>query len=239
MIAILKQPSEIKKLPLEFGGVSTISALVSVAVTKRGLVAGAADLIAAPSLFAGALTLTLSGGSEGERYLVTVVVDDAAGARAEEEVEVAVLNLAWEMPDGGAAMLTIEEFVARFGLDEVVRMTDARGDGRIGKDMLVAALIDAQAVVEGYIAGRYALPLDPVPVMVKMLIADIARGRLYPGGAPDGIEGQVKAAMRTLERIAAGQSTLGTVLPNAPISSDGAPIFHSGGRAYPDGLRGY
>lgn len=239
MIAILKQPSEIKKLPLEFGGVSTISALGSVTVTPRGLVPGAAELIAVPTLFAGALTLTLSGGSDGERYLVSAVVDDAGGARAEEEVEVVVLNLTWTMPDGGASMLTAEEFVMRFGFDEVVRMTDARGDGRIGKDLLVSALIDAQALVESFIAGRYALPLDPVPVMVKMLIADIARGRLYPNGAPDGIADQVKVAMRTLERIAAGTSTLGTVLPNAPVSNEGSPAWVGGKRQYPDDLKDY
>ncbi len=239
MTPIIKQPAETLRLPLEFGGVSTISALVSVNAVARGLVPGAPALTVTPSLFAGALTLVIAGGGDGERYLVTAIVDDAGGARAEQEVEVAVIDLLWAMPDGGAPMLTIAEFVARFGLDEVVRMTDAAGDGRIGKDFLVSALTDAQAQVEAHLAGRYALPISPVPVIVKMLIADLARGRLYPSGMPDGIETQVKAAMRTLERIASGAIGLGTAVPEAPVSGDGSPMHFSGGRAYPDNLKGY
>ncbi len=240
MKVIVKQPGETVRLPMEFGGVSTISALVGIDVTLRGLVIGALPVDVEGLLFAQALTLSIEGGTAGERYLVTVTVDDAAGARAEEEIEVAVLDLAWAMPDGGAPMLTIAEFVTRFGLDETVRMTDERGDGRVGKDLLVGALTAAQAIVEGALAARYSLPLSDVPVLIKVLIGDIARGRLYPNGAPDGIEGQAKAAMRTLERIEDGKSSLGPTVPSAPVAADGGGVaFHSGGRRYADGLKDY
>lgn len=238
MKLIVKQPAEIVRLPMEFGGAATIEALVGIDVAPRGLVVGAAELVAEGVLFANALTLAISGGGDGERYLVTVTVDDVAGARAESEVEVAVLDLAWAMPGGGAPMLSIEEFVQRFGLDETVRMTDERGDGRIGKDLLVGALVAAQAIVEGAIGARYSLPLDDVPQLVKVWIGDIARARLYPNGAPDGIEGPAKAAMRSLERIEDGKSSLPGA-PSAPPSDEGGVSFHSGGRSYPDGLAGY
>jgi phage gp36-like protein len=239
MKVIVKQPAETSRLPMEFSGIATISALVAIDVVARGLVVGAQPIEAEGQLFAGALTLVTEGGTDGERYLVTVTVDDAVGSRVQEEVEIAVLDLAWAMPDGGAPMLSIAEFVARFGLDETVRMTDERGDGRIGKDLLVGALTAAQAIVEAALSGRYTLPLVDVPALVKVLIGDLARGRLYPNGAPDGIEGQAKSAMRTLERIEDGKSSLGPGVPAAPPSEDGGVSFHSGGRTYPDGLQGY
>lgn len=238
MKLIVKQPSEEVRLPMEFGGAATISALVDIVVQPRGLLPGAPALLAEAQIFANALTLVLSGGGDGERYLVTVTVDDVGGARAEGEVEVAVLDLAWAMPDGGAPMLTIAEFVERFGLDETVRMTDERGDGRVGKDLLVGALTAAQAIVEGALSSRYALPLDDVPQLVKVWIGDIARARLYPNGAPEGIEAPAKAAARALERIEDGKSSLPGA-PAAPPSDDGGVAFHSGGRAYPNGLKGF
>lgn len=238
MKRIVKQPSEVLRLPMEFGGVSTIGALVGIDVAARGLVSGTAALVAAGVIFAGALTLELSGGGAGEHYLVTITVDDAGGARRQEEVEVAVLDLAWAMPDGGAPMLTIAEFVQRFGLDETIRMTDERGDQRIGKELLVGQLVAAQAIVQAALGARYTLPLDAVPEIVKVWIGDIARARLYPHGAPDGIDAPARAALRALERIEDGKSSLPGAAA-APPSDEGGVAFHSGGRAYPDGLQGF
>lgn len=238
MKRIVKQPEEIMRLPMQFGGVSTIDALVGVDVQARGLAPGAAALIAAGVLFAGALTLELRDGGAGEHYLVTVTVDDATGVRAQEEIEVAVLDLAWTMPDGGAPMLTIAEFVQRFGLDETVRMTDGRGDGRIGKDLLVGQLVAAQAIVQAALPSCYALPPGAVPEIVKVWIGDIARSRLYPSGAPEGVDAPAKAAMRALERIEEGKASPPGAMA-APPSDEGEISFHSGGRTYPGGLRSF
>src|SRR5690606_24566068 len=108
-----------------------------------------------------------------------------------------------------------------------------------GKDLLVGALTAAQAIVEAALSSRYTLPLVDAPALVKVLVGDLARGRPYPNGAPDGIEGQAKSAMRTLERIEDGKSSLGPGVVAAPPSEDGGVSFHSGGRTYPGGLQGY
>lgn len=236
---IIKQPAEILRQPMTFGGVSTISALVSVVAVSRALVSGSTLIGASGELFANAMTLVLSGGTDGERYLITVTVDDADGERRQEEVEVACLDLGWVMPDGGAPMLSITEFVDRYGIDEVVRMTDARGDGRIGKALLVAALVDAQALVEAHVSPRYILPINPVPVVLAMAIADIARARLYPGTAPDGVVSAGKAAMRMLERIQSGAMAVAGAALAGAATSDTPILSHSSGRTYPDGLSGY
>lgn len=239
MQSLIKQPAETLHESMLFGGISTISALISVAAVARGLVSGSAALAVTPTLFAGALTLAIAGGSDGERYLITAIADDADGARREAEIEVAVLDHAWVMPDGGAPMLSIIEFVDRFGIDEVVRMTDTRGDGRIGKATLVNALTDAQAQVEAYVGSRYALPLDSIPTLLKMAVGDIARGRLYAGAVPDGIDRTAKAAVAMLIRIQDGKLPITGAGSISAEQSDAPVSFISGGRTYPDGLADY
>lgn len=238
MTTIVKEPGEVLRQQLTFGGVATIGALVSISSVARGLVSGADALVVEPTLFAGALTIAMSGGSDGERYLVTITADDIASVRRIVELDVAVLDQGWEMPGGAPPMLAIADFVRRFGIEEVVRMTDERGDGRVGKGLLVGALIDAQAMAEAHISGRYQLPLENVPVVVQTAIADLARGRLYPGGAPEGAAGAAKAALRTLERIQSGQIVLAGASATPAAASDAPILFHSGGRTYPDGLSG-
>lgn len=239
MIRLVKQPGEALKHALLVSGVQAISALHALTVTARGMVPGGTALTVAHSLFAGSLMLTLNGGADGETYLVTAIVDDAGGARREEEVEVTVVDALWTMPDGGPSMLSVAEFVARVGLDEAIRMTDASGQGRIDRGILVGALADAQALAEAHLAGRVVLPLVPVPTIIKLVIGDIARARLYPDGAPDGIDAAAKVAMRQLERIQSGQLSLGI----APAVQDNAAvdpiIVDAGTRRYPDGLDGY
>lgn len=236
---ILKQPAEELRRPIVFNGVSTVMALHSVSSVARGLVAGSAELGVVPQLFAGAVTLVISGGSDGERYLVTTVADDADGARAETELEVLVVDAAWAMPDGGAPYLSIADFIARFGLPEVTRATDADGSGRVDRDMLVNALVNAQATADAHIAARYVVPLTIPPLIIKKIVGDLAMAALYPAGAPDGIADQASASMRMLERIQSGAMPIPAAAPPAQAASQDEILIAPGRRAYPDGLGGY
>ncbi|WP_336973424.1 phage protein Gp36 family protein [Sphingobium aromaticiconvertens] len=234
---ILKQPSETIQRSVTFNGVATIAALHSVGSEARGLVSGAAALDVVSTLFAGALTLAISGGTDGERYLVTAIADDAEGDRAETELEIVVIDAAWSMPDGGAPYLSIAEFVERFTLQEVVRMADPVGHGRIDRGLLVGALINAQAVADAHVAGRYTVPLVDVPFIIKKIVGDLARAELQPNG--DGVEAQLKASMRMLERIQTGAMPIPVATPPAEAASDTPILIAPGRRAYPDGLAGY
>lgn len=213
------------------------------AVQARGLVAGAAALQAVATLGGATVQLALSAGADGERYLVTLRAELAGGAVEERELEVAVVDFGWALPGGGAPYLSIGDFVARFGLDEVVRMTDAAGAGRIDRELLTRALADAQAIADAHLAGRYLLPLAAVPPIVALAVADLARNRLYPRGAPDGVAEQARAATRLLERIQAGQMVLDAAAagaaPPAEAPSAAPVLIAPGQRRYPDGLEGY
>lgn len=118
-------------------------------------------------------------------------------------------------------------------------MTDSDGTGRIDRALLVNALGAVQAKADVYISARYKVPLDPVPEIVKVAIGDMARARLYPRGAPEGVSDDAKAAEKLLEKISDGRLPLpsAAALPQAASS---APILVSPGRRqYPNGLQDY
>lgn len=240
MQPVLKQPAETLRRPVAFGAGDVVAELVSVAAVARGLVAGAAPLGAAGEVVDGRLDVVLTGGADGERYLVTAVALLAGGDTREAELEVAVVDGAWAVPDGGTPYLLITDFVARVGFSEVLAATDAAGDGRIDRAMVEAALSGAQALADAHLAARHRLPLDPAPELVRQIVSDLARARLYPRGAPEGVAALAKAAERQLERIADGRLPLGPAAAAAPPAPSAAPILHRPGRkAYPDGLAGY
>ncbi len=91
------------------------------------------------------------------------------------------------------------------------------------------------------VTSRYALPLATVPRILEMAVGDLARARLYPRGAPEGIADQAKAAMALLVRIQKGDATLGVPAADAPAEavSDAPVVIAPGQRAYPNWLKDY
>lgn len=237
MIVRLKQPGEALRVRVAIASPIRVEAL-----TVDARPGPAAGFQAVPAILpgaAGAVDLLASGGNDGVRYLVTLRIATADGETVEREVEIAVVDGAWAMPDGGAPYLSIADFVGAVGFEEVLAQTDD-GSGRIDRTLLIRALVAAQAEVDAHLAGRYALPIaTPVPPLLETLIADRARQRLYPRGAPDGVAEAGKAALRMLERIQSGALPLGVPAASAPPAAevtDAPVVFVAGRRAYPDGL---
>lgn len=71
----------------------------------------------------------------------------------------------------------------------------------------------AEELVDGYLRGRYTLPLDPVPTVLRDAVVYLARHWLYqrrPEGAlPDSIKDNRKDTIKLLESIRDGVVTLG------------------------------
>ena len=181
---------------------------------------------------AGKINVTLSGGSDGERYDVSVRGSDAGGAVTERMIVVAALDPAWTMADASTGWLSIIEFVERFGLDEAVRASDADGSGVIDRRYLIGALRDAQAEIQIKLAARYALPLSAIPDAIKTAMADLAAVRLYRHQIPESIADAAKVARATLNRIADGKDVLpgvaGIAVDQASGSSDPVLYYSAG-----------
>ena len=71
----------------------------------------------------------------------------------------------------------------------------------------------AEELVEGYLRGRYNLPLDPVPTVLRDAVVYLARHWLYQrrpeGVLPDAVKDSRKDTIKLLESIRDGVVTLG------------------------------
>lgn len=96
--------------------------------------------------------------------------------------------------------------VDRFGERLLLELTD-RADppaGAIDAAVVDRALEDTDAVIDGYLAGRYALPLAVTPPLLADLAAQIAVYKLHITSPDPKIGDDYKAAIATLTRIADG-----------------------------------
>lgn len=240
--ALVKQPAEslLYDLPVGDLGADEIVAVLAVTATPRGLVPEVAALEISGEVFSGrTVQFRARGGTDGELYLITARVATAAGNEMEAEGELHVLDLSWTLPpDQGNAYLAPTDYVARFGVEELVRLTDELGVGRVGKAALFAALADASAEIDGYLSRRYLTPISPVPPLIANVCAEIARYRLHGDAVPEVVSTRYRDALRILERLAQGVMVLpGSVTAQ---SSPGMPLVSAAPRVFsPRTLKGF
>lgn len=108
-----------------------------------------------------------------------------------------------------------EELVARFGDAELVQLTDRNRAGEVDEAVLAPALADADAEIDSYLAGRYALPLETVPPVVVAAACDLARFRLYGIRAPEPVRQRYEDARAWLRDLSAGRVLLNLPTPAA------------------------
>lgn len=108
---------------------------------------------------------------------------------------------------------TLQSLRDRFGEAELVRLTDRATPptGAVAVDVVEQALRDASAEIDGYLAGRYRLPLETVPAQLEGFCCDIARFRLFGDAATERHPARLRyeAAVRYFERVAEGKIALG------------------------------
>ncbi|MBI2801241.1 MAG: DUF1320 domain-containing protein [Gammaproteobacteria bacterium] len=130
---------------------------------------------------------------------------------------------------------TKEDLIERFGEDEILQLTDELQQGDVDDLKLTRALADADADINGYLAGRYTLPLASTPPVIKRLACAIARYHLYNKTAPDTVESRYKEAIRTLEGIAKGIIGIGLDAVGVTVAPASAPDFSVGERVFSAG----
>lgn len=95
---------------------------------------------------------------------------------------------------------------ARYGAALLVEISD-RADvptGTIDAGLITRAITDATALIDGYLAGRYALPLATIPALVTDLAQRIAIYYAHSNVASEKISKDYEAALRQLKDIASG-----------------------------------
>lgn len=94
----------------------------------------------------------------------------------------------------------------RFGAALLVQLTDraAVPTGAIDGAVVARCIADTDAVIDGYLAGRYVLPLAATPPLVADLALSIAIYKLHAFAPDPKIEADYKDAIKALDAIARG-----------------------------------
>ncbi|MEL7166973.1 MAG: DUF1320 domain-containing protein [Pseudomonadota bacterium] len=105
---------------------------------------------------------------------------------------------------------TLQALTDRFGERLLVELTDRAeiATGAVGTGVVDAAIADTAALIDGYVAARYALPMTVVPPLVASLALDIAIYKLHIYEPSEKIVADYKAAMKSLEGISSGSIRL-------------------------------
>ena len=104
------------------------------------------------------------------------------------------------------AYTTLAKLTERYGERMLIALTD-RGEianGAIDTVVVDSAITGAEAMIDGYLAARYSLPLTATPRLIEELAEAIAIWKLHVSDAEPKIEKDYDAAIRTLKDIASG-----------------------------------
>ena len=115
---------------------------------------------------------------------------------------------------GGCRYLTPEELLSSLPEQSVIQLTNDDPHGtEPDMDRVREALLAAGELVDGYLRGRYELPLAEAPTLLRDLARTIARFKLYErrpeSDLPETVMETYKDAVKTLEQIRNGRITLG------------------------------
>jgi len=135
------------------------------------------------------------------------------------------------------AYAVLQDLIDRYGQTEILELTDRDQSGQVDEAVAQKALDDAAAEVDGYLGGRYELPLDSPPPVLSRLTSDIARYRLYDNLAPDEVRNRYEDAVKFLRAVSEGKISLGA---SQPPESTGSPQVAKGVRMFDtDSLEGF
>lgn len=138
--------------------------------------------------------------------------------------------------------ITQQQLVDRFGARLLLQLTDRATPptGQIDAAIIAGAIRDAGAVIDGYLAGRYQLPLSDVPDLVRDLALAIAIYKLHPFAPDPKIEKDFDGAQRALRDIADGKLRLSVVgIEPGSAGTSGVQFVDRARELTPDNLRGF
>ena len=107
--------------------------------------------------------------------------------------------------------------------EDLIQLTDDDGTGVIDTTKIDLAITQAGYLIDGYLRGRYNLPLSPVPGLLTTLAAVITLRRLYSRRpavpVPESLADDYKNALKVLENIQKGTISMGTRTPESTVTN--------------------
>lgn len=128
------------------------------------------------------------------------------------------------------AYATAQDMIDRFAEQQLIEVTDPE-IVTIREAALIRALEDASDEIDGYLEGRYRLPLQSPPRSLRMLTCNIAMYRLLSLRQIDVMEDQrqrYEDAIKFLRAVANGDINLGLDLAGQTVDPAGGPTLVAG-----------
>ena len=134
------------------------------------------------------------------------------------------------------------EFTEAFGLELSIELTNLENPeaDTVDSTVMDRALTDATGLIDGYVSGRYSLPLASTPSLLRKLCLDIARYGLGHYGKEDDARMRYDDALRQLQQIANGTLSLGLPAADTPAPASGYVQYTTPPRVFDsNSLRGF
>lgn len=111
----------------------------------------------------------------------------------------------------------------RYGADMILRLTEREADGGVVQDpaAIDRAIVDTDALIDGYLRGRYVTPLIETPPQIADIALSIAIYKLHRWSPEQKIRDDYDDALKLLREIAAGTAHL-TAATIAPVLTGGS-----------------
>ena len=107
---------------------------------------------------------------------------------------------------------TIEDIETQTSTPTLIQLTSDDGQEEINRVVALEAILYSSTLIDGYLRGRYSLPLDTHFPLLRILSIDLSIYRLYSrrmrNEMPEVIETAYKNAISTLRDIQKGVITL-------------------------------
>ncbi len=110
--------------------------------------------------------------------------------------------------------ITVQDLIGSMGKQTLIELSnDDTSAQEINTTILDAAIVSACELVDGYLHGRYTLPLSPAPTIINNICIELARYSLYSrrpeSGLPDTVIANHKNSIKLLDSIQTGKLHLG------------------------------
>lgn len=107
-------------------------------------------------------------------------------------------------------IITPDDLINRFGEREILRLSDKTQSRQIDYDNVQAAIDDAVAEAQSYLAGaHFAKQPALVPAVLKIKVCDIARWYLYENGVTEIVEKRYLSSIAWLKQVQKNPAMLG------------------------------
>lgn len=125
---------------------------------------------------------------------------------------------------------TKQDMIDRFGEEQLIELTDRAEPltGEINDAVLNAALVDASATIDSYIARRYKLPLGVVPAVLTSRCMTLAWYALHRGRHTEETRADYMDATDYLRQLSNGTAVLDVAGSEPPSAHAQARAISSG-----------